>query len=148
MFRAMTALVALGLLATPAPPATAQEAGGVRPRGIGMGPVTTMERIGSLERGCPLSKTNVAVGVNRALATGAQARQQLVSQDTGCRPLVSTQVTAGVNLGLGNGSVAEQSISARMPSGLLGSTNVVRGVNIGAGTRTAATQRLLGQIGR
>src|SRR5947209_6337814 len=100
MFRATTAVAALGLLVAAAAPASAQDRGGVRMRDPG----SVAGRIESLQPGCPLSRTNVTVGVNRALTPGGQSQQQLVSSGGGCRPLVSTQVTAGVNLALAPGS--------------------------------------------
>ena len=139
-------LVAAVLACCAALPATAQEFGGVRLRG----PASVLDRIDSVDRsGCRLSQTNVTIGVNRALAAGSQARQQLGTDGSGgCRPLVSTQVTAGVNLALGRRSTADQSIDARAPSGLLATTNVARGVNIAAGARSTAGQRIFAQTGR
>ena len=139
-------LVAAALACCAALPATAQEFGGVRLRG----PASVLDRIDSVDRsGCRLSQTSVTIGVNRALAAGSQARQQLGTDGSGgCRPLVSTQVTAGVNLALGRRSTAEQSIDARAPSGLLATTNVARGVNIAAGARSTAGQRIFAQTGR
>ena len=148
MMRPLLAAAALGL-ALPlwaAPPAAAQEFGGVRPRGS----AAVLDRIEQVDRsGCRLSQTSVTVGVNRAFGRDGLARQQLASDGgAGCRPLVSTQVTAGVNLALGPRSQAEQSIEARAPRGLLATTNVARGVNIAAGSRSAASQRILAGIGR
>ena len=139
-------LVAAVLACCAALPATAQEFGGVRLRG----PASVLDRIDRVDRsGCRLSQTNVTIGVNRALAAGSQARQQLGTDGSGgCRPLVSTQVTAGVNLALGRRSTADQSIDARAPSGLLATTNVARGVNIAAGARSTAGQRIFAQTGR
>jgi hypothetical protein len=139
-------LVAAALACCAALPATAQEFGGVRLRS----PASVLDRIDAVDRsGCPFSKTSVTVGVNRALAAGSQARQQLATDGSGgCRPLVSTQVTAGVNLALGPRSQAEQSIDAQAPRGLLATTNVARGVNIAAGSRSAAGQRIFAQTGR
>lgn len=144
MFRATTALAALGFIVLTSAAASAQDRGGVRMRDPGL----VMDRIGSLQPGCPLSKTNVAVGINRALSVGSTAQQQLVSQDKGCRPLVSTQITAGVNLALGRGSATDQSIDASSPRGLLATTNYARGVNVAAGARSAAGQRIFSQTGR
>lgn len=139
-------LAAAALLLCAALPATAQDLGGVRPRS----PAGVLERIEAVgASGCRLSQTSVTVGVNRALASGSRASQQLGTDNSaGCRPLVSTQVSAGVNLALGRGSQADQSIEARSPSGLLATANVARGVNLAAGPRSAATQRILAATGR
>jgi len=134
----------LGVLA--ALPAAAQDRGGVALHGGG--PQAVLDRIQQLQPGCPLSQTNIAVGVNRAFGKGSFAGQQTVSKNAGCRPLSSTQVTAGVNLALGAGSVADQSIAAQSPRGLLSTTNVARGVNIAAGRGSSATQGLLSVTGR
>ena len=139
--------LALGLLTLGATlPAAAQEFGGVRLRG----PAAVLDRVESVgQSGCRLSSTSVTVGVNRALAAGSQARQQLGTDGAGgCRPLVSTQVTAGVNLALGPRSVAEQSIEAAGPRGLLATTNLARGVNLAAGPRSVAGQRILSRTGQ
>ena len=145
MFRAKTVLVALGLLAAASASAVAQDRGGVPLRN---GPGSVLGRVESLQPGCPLSQTNVAIGVNRAMARGATAQQQLVANGGSCRPLVTTQVAAGVNLALGPGSSAGQSIDAQSPRGLLGSTNYTRGVNIAAGRGSAAGQRIFSITGR
>jgi hypothetical protein len=145
MFRAKTALAALGLLAAASASAVAQDRGGVSLRNS---PGAVLNRVESLQPGCPLSQTNIAVGVNRAMARGATAQQNLVANGGTCRPLVSTQVAAGVNLALGQGSAADQSIDAHSPRGLLGTTNYARGVNIAAGRGSAATQRIFGTTGR
>jgi hypothetical protein len=144
MTRSTLAAAALALCA--ALPAAAQDAGGVRLRG----PAAVLDRVESVgQSGCRLSATSVTVGVNRALATGSQARQQLATDGSGgCRPLVSTQVTAGVNLALGPRSTAEQSISASAPRGLLATTNFARGVNVAAGARSAAGQQILSRTGQ
>jgi hypothetical protein len=139
-------LAAAALLLCAALPAAAQDLGGVRPRGQ----ATMLDRIESFDRGnCRLSQTSVTFGVNRALAAGSTARQQLQTDTSGgCRPLVSTQVTAGVNLALGSRSQAEQSVETRAPRGLLATNTLARGVNVAAGSRSAAGQRLLTQTGR
>ena len=95
-----------------------------------------------------MSQTNVAIGVNRALAFGSTAQQQVVSKGGSCRPLVSTQVAAGVNLALGGGFLRRPVDHAQSPGGLLGTTNFSRGVNIAGGRGSAATQRILGITGR
>jgi hypothetical protein len=141
------ATLALGVLTLGAAlPASAQDFGGVRLRG----PASVLDRVESVgQSGCRLSSTNVTVGVNRALAAGSQARQQLGTDGSGgCRPLVSTQVTAGVNLALGPRSVTDQSIEASGPRGLLATTNLARGVNFAAGNRSSAGQRILSRTGQ
>ena len=126
-------------------PVSAQEVGGMPLRG----PMAQLDRIEQLRPGCPLSQTSVTVGVNKAVAARSQARQGLLTANTGgCRPLVSTQVVAGVNLGLGPASSAGQSIQAFGPRGLLATTTYTRGVNLAAGPRSAAQQQLLNQVGR
>ena len=142
----LAAVLACGLALGGALPAVAQDAGGVRLRGQ----ADVLDRLDQADRsGCRMSQTSVTVGVNRATARGAQARQQLVTDGTGgCRPLVSTQVTAGVNLAFGPRSQAEQSIDARAPRGLLATTNVARGVNLAAGSRSAAGQRIFAETVR
>ena len=144
MTRSVLAAAALALCA--ALPAAAQDRGGVQLRGPG----AVLDRVESVSQsGCRLSSTNVTVGVNRALAAGSQARQQLGTNGSGgCRPLASTQVTAGVNLALGPRSSAQQSIEASGPRGLLATTNLARGVNIAAGSRSGAGQRILSQTGQ
>ena len=147
MFRSKIALVALGLLAAATASASAQQQGGISLQRNSPGAV--LNRIQSLQPGCPLSQTNVAVGTNRALGVGSTAQQQLVSNNSGaCRPLVSTQIAAGVNLALAPGSAAGQSISAQSPSGLLSTTNFARGVNIAAGRGSAAGQSISSLTGR
>ncbi len=146
MFRTRTALVALGLLVAASASASAQQRGGITLQRNSPGAV--LNKIDSLQSGCPLSQTNVAVGTNRALGFGSTAQQQLVANNSGaCRPLVSTQITAGVNLALAPGSAAGQSISAQSPRGLLGTTNFARGVNIAAGHGSAAGQQIFSLTG-
>jgi hypothetical protein len=104
MNRAISLTLAL-LVITAALPAAAQESGGLRLRND---PLATLGVIDT-NRGCPLSKTSVTLGVNKAFARGLSTTQQLntVAGPTGsggCRPLVSTQVAAGVNLSFGSGS--------------------------------------------
>lgn len=146
MFRATTlALAALAAFASW--PVAAQERGGLRPRD----PTAVLDQIDA-NRGCPLSNTSVTVGVNRSLASGSSAQQQLATLGAagpgGCRPLVSTQVAAGVNLALGRGSSAGQSIDVQGPRGVLATNTYTRGVNYAAGARSTATQRILNQVGR
>jgi hypothetical protein len=140
MFRSTFVLAALAFAT--AAPISAQELGGLHP-------FQAQAAFSSPAPGCRLSQTNVAVGVNRALASGSLARQRVVSNagSGGCRPLVSTQIVAGVNLGLGSGSAAEQTIEAATVPGILATTNFNRGVNIAVGAQSAAQQRLLSQIG-
>ena len=148
MMRPMPAAAALALCAALAAPlaATAQDFGGVRPRGPG----AVLLGLEQVERsGCRLSQTSVTFGVNRAFGADATARQALSTEaGSGCRPLVSTQVAAGVNLALGPRSTAEQSIEARGPRGLLATTTLSRGTNIAANARTRANQRIVTQTGR
>ncbi|HJS86768.1 MAG TPA: hypothetical protein VJ779_15030 [Acetobacteraceae bacterium] len=126
-------------------PAAAQEVGGMPLRG----PMSQLEQIEQLRPGCPLSKTSVTVGVNKALGAHGQAQQNLLTANAGgCRPLVSTQVVAGVNLGLGPASSAGQNIQTYGPRGLLATTTYTHGYNLAAGPRSAAQQQLLNQIGR
>jgi hypothetical protein len=146
MSRATTALAAVGLLIAATGAAMAQDRGGVGMRRSS--PEAVMDRIQSVDPGCKLSQTNVAIGVNRALNTGAAAQQQVTSVNKGCRPLVSTQVAAGVNLSLGRNSVADQTIEARGPRGLLSTTNVARGANIAGGRGSLAGQRIISVTGR
>ena len=73
MSRPAILLATLAFLAATA--ASAQESGGVQPGGRFFNPAT-----GSVAQpgpGCRLSQTNVVVGVNRALATGARAGQRV-----------------------------------------------------------------------
>jgi hypothetical protein len=140
MFRPVAAAV-LAMLCTSLP-VMAQEAGGIRLRSPGnvLGDLQSVDR-----SGCRLSQTSVTVGVNRALAQGSQANQQLgtVAGPGACRPLVSTNVVAGVNLALGQRSGANQSITSSIPRGLLATNQITRGVNIAAGAQSSAGQRLL-----
>ena len=150
MFRttgfALAALAAVAAWSAPAA-ATAQERGGLRPRG----PSATLDQI-EANRGCPLSNTSVTFGVNRAFGNGSAAQQQLGTlnpgSSSGCRPLVTTQVAAGVNLALGRGSSAGQTIEAQGQRGALATTTFSRGVNAAVGARSAASQRILNQVGR
>jgi hypothetical protein len=144
MFRTTFALAALGLMAA-AGSASAQEVGGVHTRNS---PLGVLNRIGQLQPGCPLARTNVAVGVNPVLGAGAQSQQSITSIRGGCRPLVSTQVAAGVNVAAGPGSSAGQSVEAVGPRGLLATTTIGRGVNIAAGPRSFAGQSIFSQTGR
>ena len=147
MFRTKTALVVLGLLVAATASASAQQRGGIALQRNSPGAV--LSKIQSLQPGCPISETNVAVGTNRALGVGSTAQQQVTSNTSGgCRPLVSTQISAGVNLALAPGSAAGQSISAQSPSGLLSTTNFGRGVNIAAGRGSAAGQSISSLTGR
>lgn len=141
MFRSTFVLAALAFAA--AAPTSAQELGGLHP-------LQARAAFSSPAPGCRLSQTNVAVGVNRALAAGSLARQRVVSGAAGgggCRPLVSTQIVAGVNLGLAPAATAEQTIEAATVPGILATTNFNRGVNIAVGAQSVAQQRLLSQIG-
>ena len=143
MSRPAILLASLAFLAATA--ASAQESGGVQ-AGRFFNPHT-----GSVAQpgpGCRLSQTNVVVGVNRALGTGARAGQRTASVsggDGGCRPLVSTGIVAGVNLGLGFGSTAEQTVQGVTPSGSLATNTFSRGVNI-AGPAAAARQRVFNLV--
>ncbi len=145
MFRANIALAARVLLAFVPASAMAQDRGGVP---VHNSPGAVMNKIESLQPGCPLSQTNTAIGVNRAMGRTATAQQQVTSNSGPCRPLVSTQVGAGVNLALGQGSAADQSINAHSQHGLLGSTTVSRGVNVAGGRGSAASQGISGVTGR
>lgn len=145
MLGAKIALAALGLLAVAQAPAAAQERGGVA---LHNSPGAVLDRVEQLQPGCPLSQTNVAIGVNRAMAGGAVAQQNVTGSGGGCRPLVSTQVAAGVNLAVGRGASAGQTITAHSPSGLLATTSFARGVNIAAGRGAAATQGIFAATGR
>jgi len=141
MFRSSFVLVALAFMAVA--PSSAQEIGGLHPS-------QAWAALPSPALGCRLSQTNVAVGVNRALAPGSLARQGIVAGSSGsggCRPLVSTQIVAGVNLGLAPGTTAEQTIEAATMPGILAATNFNRGVNVAVGAQSAAQQRLMSQIG-
>jgi hypothetical protein len=137
-------LAAIVLLA--ALPAAAQDRGGVPRRD----PFTVLGQIDA-NRGCPMSNTNVTVGLNRATGMGSSSQQQLASQSggsSGCHPLVSTQVVTGVNLALGRGSNAGQTIDAQGPRGVLSTTTFTRGYNLGYGAFATANQRLSNQTGR
>jgi hypothetical protein len=138
-------LAAIALLA--ALPAAAQDSGGVSRRN----PYAVLGQIDA-NRGCPMSSTNVTVGINRATAMGSSSQQQIGTQNgggsSGCRPLVSTQVVTGVNLALGRGSSAGQTIDAQGPRGALSTTTFTRGYNLGYGALSTANQRLSNQTGR
>src|SRR4051794_9052944 len=113
----------VALLLATALPAAAQDRGGVpmQDRGQDRGgaparePTVTLRQI-EANRGCPMSSTNVTVGVNKATGTGSSSQQKLATKGGSgtpdCRPLVSTQVVTGVNMGLGRGSSASQAIDA------------------------------------
>lgn len=136
MSKQMVITVACGFLMTL--PALAQDRGGIQ-----LGHQAAMlGQIKSLSPGCPLAKTNMVVGTNRAIGSGSRANQSLSSMDSGCRPLVSTQVVAGVNVAARNGSAANQTLSASAPQGLIATTNFTRGTNVAAGRNTMAQQRL------
>jgi hypothetical protein len=142
--------LALAMLAiTVALPAVAQDRGGLRPRGNRL---ATLDQIDA-NRGCPLSRTSVTVGINRAFTAGSSVTQQLGRSSgptgpAGCQPLVNTQVMTGVNLALGRGTQADQAISAQGPGGVLATTRFTRGANISAGAGSVATQRLQNLTGR
>jgi hypothetical protein len=137
--------VALTLLA--ALPAAAQDRGGMRMN-------NAAAELGQIQanQGCPMSSTNVTVGVNKATATGSSAMQQLSTLggggSSGCRPLVSTQVVTGANLALGRGSSAGQTINAQGPSGVLATNSYTRSYNLGYGALSTANQRIFNQTGR
>ena len=139
MNRAISLTVVL-LAVTAALPAAAQESGGLRLRGNGSATRAAIDA----NRGCPVSRTSVTVGVNKAFGTGSSANQQLgTAAGAGrCRPLVTTQVAAGVNLALGSGSQAGQSIASQGQGGVLGSIGFTRGINMGIGAGSAASQRI------
>jgi hypothetical protein len=122
-------LTALALLA--ALPAAAQDRGGVPRRD----PSAILGQIDA-NRGCPMSVTNVTVGVNRA-TSGVSSQQQLSRSggngSSNCHPLVSTQVVAGVNLATGRNSSAGQTIDAQGPRGALATHTFTRGFNAGVG---------------
>jgi hypothetical protein len=142
----ITSLAFAMLAITAALPAAAQDRGGLRPRG---NPLATLDQI-EANRGCPLSRTSVTVGINRAFAAGSSATQQVgrSSGPAGCQSLVNTQVVTGVNLALGRGTQADQAISAQGPGGVLATTRFTRGANISAGAGSVATQRLQNLTGR
>ena len=139
MNRAISLTLVL-LAVTAAPPATAQESGGLRLRGSTSATLNAIDA----NRGCPLSSTSVTVGVNKAFGTGSSATQQLgtAAGSSRCRPLVTTQAAAGVNLALGSGSQAGQSIAVQGQSGALASIGFTRGVNVGVGAGSVAAQRI------
>jgi hypothetical protein len=143
MFRVLPAVAATVLLVG-ALPAMAQDFGGVRLGSQG----ALLDQVEQRDPGCPLSQTNVVIGVNRAMTPGSFAQQRLGSAGSGCRPLVSAQVVAGVNLALAPGSSADQSLAASSPRGLIGTVTFGRGVNYAVGRGSAATQNILSQIGR
>jgi len=145
MTRAFSLTLVL-LAITAALPASAQESGGLRLRGT---PSATLNEIDA-NRGCPLSRTSVTVGVNKAFGTGSLANQQLstAAGNSRCRPLVTTQVAAGVNLGRGSGSKAWQSIAVQGQSGALASIGFTRGINVGVGAGSVAAQRIQNQTSR
>jgi hypothetical protein len=138
---AAVAVLAMGLAGTDG----AEERGGTRLRN---NPAAMLDQIDA-NRGCPLSTTNVAVGVNRAFSAGSSATQQVGSVSGGsggCRPLVTTQVAAGVNLSLGRGSQAAQAIGVQGQRGALATTTFSRGANMAVGARSNATQQILNQV--
>jgi hypothetical protein len=138
-------LTALALLA--ALPAVAQDRGGLPRRD----PSAILGQIDA-NRGCPMSVTNVTVGINRAMSNGLSSQQQLSRSGSdgsfNCHPLVSTQVVAGVNLATGRNSSAGQTIDAQGPRGALATHTFTRGFNGGVGPQSTAIQRLSNQIGR
>jgi hypothetical protein len=145
----ITSLAFAMLAITLALPAAAQDRGGLRPRG---NPLATLDQI-EANRGCPLSRTSVTVGINRAFAAGSSATQQVGRSSgpagpAGCQSLVNTQVVTGVNLALGRGTQADQAISAQGPGGVLATTRFTRGANISAGGGSVATQRPQNLTGR
>ena len=139
-----SSLAAIALLA--ALPAAAQDRGGLQRRDS----AAVLEQI-EANRGCPMSSTNVTVGINRTFQRGQSSQQQLSSVNTGgpsgCRPLVSTQVVAGINMALGRGSSAGQTIDAQGPRGILSTTTYTRGYNNSYGAFSNANQRLSNQTG-
>jgi hypothetical protein len=139
MTRAISLILVL-LAVTAALPAAAQESGGLRLHATASATLNAIDA----NRGCPLSRTSVTVGVNKAFGTGSLATQQLATAagNGRCRPLVSTQVAAGVNLALGSGSQAGQSIAVQGQSGALGSIDFTRGINAGVGAGSVAAQRI------
>jgi hypothetical protein len=127
-------------------PAVAQDRGGMRMN-------NALSELGQIDanRGCPLSSTSVTIGVNKSMAAGATAQQQLNTMTGGspnCRPLVSTQVVTGANLALGRGSSAGQTINAQGPSGVLATNTYTRSYNMGYGAFSSANQRIFNQLGR
>lgn len=127
-------------------PAAAQDSGGLRARQ----PNATLNQI-EANRGCPMSSTDVTVGVNKATGNRSSAQQKLATNGGGspdCRPLVSTQVVTGVNLGTGRGSSAGQTIEATGQQGALATTTFTRGANAAVGAGATANQRLSNQTVR
>lgn len=145
----VTSLAVAMLVVTASLPAAGQESGGLRLRNNAM---ATLDQIDA-NRGCPLSSTNVTVGINKSFATGSSATQRLGSSagpagNAGCRPLVNTQVAVGANLALGRGSQAGQSIDVQGRGGALATTTFTRGVNMGVGAGSTAAQRIQNLITR
>jgi hypothetical protein len=140
-----TSLAAIALLA--ALPAAAQDRGGLQRRDS----MAMLDQIDA-NRGCPLSSTNVTVGVNKAMTPGSFSQQRLSasgdSGPSGCHPLVSTQVVTGVNMALGRGTSAGQTIDSQGPRGALSTNTFTRGYNFGYGASSMATQRLFNFTGR
>lgn len=128
-------------------PAAAQDRGGMHMN-------SAMTELGQIEanQGCPMSSTSVTVGVNKAMAAGSSAQQQLATMGggstSGCRPLVSTQIVTGANLALGRGASAGQTITAQGPAGVLATNIYTRGYNMGYGALSSANQRIVNQTGR
>jgi len=145
-------LAALALLA--ALPAAAQDRGGLQLQDRGglqaRNPAAILGQINA-NQGCPMSVTNVTIGVNQA-TSGVSSQQQLSrtgsNGPSNCHPLVSTQVVAGVNLATGSGSSAGQTITAQGPRAALATKTVTRGVNAGIGAQSTASQRLSNLIGQ
>jgi hypothetical protein len=138
-------LTALALLT--ALPAAAQDRGGMAMNTS----LSELDRI-QANQGCRMAVTSVTVGINKAMATGASAQQQLGTTNgggsSGCRPLVSTQIAVGANLALGRGSSAGQSITAQGPGGILATNTYTRGYNMGYGAMASANQRIVNLTGR
>jgi hypothetical protein len=143
MLRSSLAIIAL-LVALPA---AAQDRGGLQRRD----PTAVLDQI-EANRGCPMSSTNVTVGINKAMQRGQSSQQKMGSVSgggpSGCHPLVSTQVVTGVNLALGRGSSAGQTIDAQGPRGVFSTNTFTRGYNYGFGTFSNASQHLSNQTGR
>jgi hypothetical protein len=137
MLRSSLAIIAL----LAALPAAAQDRGGLQRRG----PTAVLDQI-EANRGCPMSSTNVTVGINKAMQRGQSSQQQMGSVSgggsSGCHPLVSTQVVTGVNMALGRGSSAGQTIDAQGPRGVLSTNTFTRGYNYGYGAMSNANQRI------
>jgi hypothetical protein len=141
-------VIALALLT--ALPAVAQESGGIAMRNQ----QNTLSELGKIRanmtNGCPLSRTSVTVGVNKASQFGSSMQQQRSTTGgaaAGCQPLFDTQVVAGANLALGGNTTATQTLSAQGPRGVLGTTTFTRGYNVGLGRGSTANQTLLNQTG-